>query len=91
MILMKTITNRQKELITLCGYKIIDNRLESEKDSVSSIYFDTNTGLFSIDIKSYSFKPGDYEEVEMFTITVNHMLGLIYELNLIGGNINEKE
>ena len=86
---MKKITNRQKELITLCGYKII-NKLIGEKESISCIYYDEKSGLFSIDLKSHNFNPGDYEEIEMFTITVNHMLGLIYELNLIGGN-NDKE
>ena len=35
-------------------------------------------------MKSFTFKPGDYESVEMFSITLNHMLGLVYELNLIG-------
>lgn len=87
---MKTISSRQKELITLCGYRIIDNRLIGDKESISSIYYDAKSGLFSIDIKAYNFKPGNYEEIEMFTITVNHMLGLIYELNIIGG-YNEKE
>lgn len=77
-------TNRQKELIKLCGYKIVDNKLIGEKECISNIYYDEESQLFSIDMKSYNFKPGDYETVEMFSITLNHMLGLVYELNLIG-------
>lgn len=76
-------TNRQKELIKLCGYKIVDNKLIGEKESLSAIYYDEDTNLFSIDMKAFKFKPGDYESVEMFSITLNHMLGLVYELNMI--------
>ena len=82
-------TNRQKELINLCGYKIVDNRLIGEKECISSIYYDEKTKLFSIDMKPYNFTPGDYETVEMVSITLNHMLGLVYELNLIGEKSNE--
>lgn len=76
-------TNKQKELIKFCGYKIIDNHLVGEKECISSIYFDENSGLFSIKMKAFNFSPGDYESIEMFSITLNHMLGLVYELNLI--------
>lgn len=82
--------NRQKELIKLCEYKIIGNRIVGKKDCISTIYFDEDAKLFSIKIKSYNFTPGDYENIEMFTITVNHMLGLVYELNLIKENYDEK-
>ena len=78
---------RQKELIKLCGYKIVGNKLVGEKECISNIYFDNKTKLFSINIKAYKFTPGDYETIETFSITLNHMLGLIYELNLI----NDKE
>ena len=83
-------TNRQKELIKLCGYKVVDNKLVGENDSISYIYYDEGSKLFSINMKSYSFKPGDYETVEMFSITLNHMLALVYELNMIkdGNNAN---
>lgn len=76
-------TNRQKELIKLCGYKIVDNKLVGEKECISSIFYDEKSKLFSINMKSFTFKPGDYESIEMFSITLNHMLGLVYELNLI--------
>lgn len=76
-------TNKQKELIRFCGYKIVDNHLVGEKECISSIYYDKISGLFSIRMKAFNFVPGDYESVEMFSITLNHMLGLIYELNLI--------
>ena len=76
-------TNEQKELIKFCGYKIVDNHLVGEKECISSIYYDKISGLFSIQMKAFNFVPGDYDSVEMFSITLNHMLGLIYELNLI--------
>lgn len=77
-------TNKQKELINLCGYKIVDNRSIGEKECISSIYYDEKTSLFSIDMKSYNFTPGDYETIEMLSIALNRMLGLVYELNMIG-------
>ena len=79
-------TNKQKELIKFCGYKIVDNYLVGEKDCIASIYFDEATKLFSIKINAFDFSPGDYESIELFSITLNHMLGLVYELNLIKNN-----
>lgn len=76
-------TNRQKELIKFCGYKIIDNKLVGEKECISNIFYDEKSGLFSIDISAYTFVPGDYDSIEAFTIVINRMLGLIYELNSI--------
>lgn len=76
-------TNKQKELIKFCGYKIVDNHLVGEKECISKIYFDETTKLFSIEMKAYTFSPGDYESIEMFSISLNHMLGLVYELNQI--------
>lgn len=76
-------TNRQKDLIKFCGYKIAGNKLVGEKDCISNMYYDEKTGLFSIDMKAFTFTPGDYDSVEMFSITLNHMLGLVYELNSI--------
>lgn len=81
-------TNKQKELIKFCGYKIVGNRLVGEKECISSIYYDEISGLFSIDMKAFNFSPGDYESVEMFSITLNHMLGLVYELNLIKDGVS---
>lgn len=78
-------TDRQKELIKSLGYKIIDNTLIGEKKCISKIYYDNYSHLFSIKMKAYIFDPADYESMEMFSITFNHMLGLVYELNLIGG------
>ncbi len=76
-------TNKQKELIKFCGYKIVGNHLVGEKKCISSIYYDETSRLFSIKIKAFTFIPSNYESVEMFSITLNHMLGLIYELNSI--------
>ena len=87
---MKKITKRQNELIKFCGYKIKNNRLIGENESLSSIFFDKKTGLFSIDIKSHTFSPGDYDSIEYFTITLNRMLGLIYELNNLEVQKNEE-
>lgn len=81
-------TNKQKELIKFCGYKIVGNRLVGEKECISSIYYDEISGLFSIDMKAFNFSPGDYESVEIFSITLNHMLGLVYELNLIKDGVS---
>lgn len=82
---------RQIELLNFCGYKIdSSNRINGEKDCIASMAFDEKSKMFSIKIKSYTFNPGDYESIEMFTITVNHMLGLIFELNSIkDGDSNE--
>lgn len=79
-------TDKQKELIKALGYKIVGNTLVGEKDCIAKIYYDNDSHLFSIKMKAYVFAPADYESIEMFSITFNHMLGLIYELNLIGGN-----
>ena len=83
-------TNKQKELINFCGYKIVDNYLVGEKECISSIYFDEVTKLFSIKIKAFNFSPGDYDSIELFSITLNHMLGLIYELNMIKDGVSNE-
>lgn len=74
-------TNRQIKLLNFCGYKVIGNKIYGEKECIANIVFDKKSKLFSIDIDAYSFKPGDYVSIEAFTLVVNHMLGIIYELN----------
>lgn len=81
---------RQIELLNLIGLKINGNNIEWKKDSLASIYFDQNTKLFNIKIKEYDFTPGDYDSIEYLTIDLNHMLGLIYELNMIKDGVSNE-
>lgn len=75
-------TKKQLELLNFCGYKVDkNNKISGEKECIASMFFDEKTKLFSVAIKSYTFEPGDYDSIEMLTITVNHMLGLVYDLN----------
>lgn len=74
---------RQLELLNLAGFKVNDNKITWKNNSHSSIYFDQDTKLFSIKVNAYTFTPGDYDSVEYLAIDLNHMLGLVYELNMI--------
>ena len=74
---------RQLELLNLVGFKVDGNNITWKNNSHSSIYFDKDTKLFSIKVDAYTFTPGDYDSVEYLAIDLHHMLGIIYELNMI--------
>ena len=83
-------TNRQIELLKLVGFKIDGNKIIWKNDSLASIFYDKKSGLFNIKVQAHTFTPGDYDSVEYLAIDLNHMLGLIYELNsLKEGDSNE--
>lgn len=74
---------RQLELLKLVGFKVSGNNITWKNKSYSSIYFDQATKLFGIKVNAHTFTPGDYDSVEYLAIDLNHMLGLVYELNMI--------
>lgn len=80
---------RQIELLNLVGFKVVGNNINWKNDSLASIFFDETSGLFNIKVQAHTFTPGDYEDVEYLAIDLNHMLGLVYELNSIKEVSNE--
>lgn len=88
---MMKISKRQFELLNLVGFKIEGDNIIWKNDSQASIYYDEPTGLFNIKVKAHTFTPGDYDSVEYLAIDLNHMLGLIYELNSIRGGDSDED
>lgn len=60
------------------------------KKVFQNIYIDYKIKLFSLNLKSYKFAPGNHKIIETTSNTLNHILGLIYELNLIRNIQNTK-
>ncbi len=79
-----TMTKKQIEILTFCGYKIDGNKIYGEKECIASIIFDDKSKMFALDVKAHTFEPGDYDSIEMLYLAVYHMLGLIYNLNTLG-------
>lgn len=76
-------TKKQIELLKLVGFKIKGNNVIWKNKSLASIYYDEKAKLFNIKVEQHTFTPGDYDAIEYLAIDINHMLGLIYELNSI--------
>ena len=76
---------RQIELLNFVDFQVDGNNIKWKNNSLASIFFDKDSGLFSINVQAHNFKPGDYDSIEYLAIDLNHMLGLVYELNSIGG------
>ena len=83
-------TKRQLELLRLCGFEFVDNKFKDfhNRNMLVDIIYESDTGLFTLETKGKRFDVKDYDSVEAFTIDVNHVLGLIYELNLLNENEN---
>ncbi len=80
---------RQIELLNFVGFQVDGDNIKWKNNSLASIFFDKNSGLFSIKVQEHNFAPGDYNSIEYLSIDLNHMLGLVYELNSIKEVSNE--
>ena len=80
---------RQIELLNFVGFQVDENKIKWKNSSLASIFFDKDSGLFSIKVQAHNFAPGDYDSIEYLSIDLNHMLGLVYELNSIKEVSNE--
>ena len=80
--------NKQLEILDFLKKKIIGNMIIWEHDTPIILYFDINTKLFNIKIKSHTFILGDYDSIKQISVDLNHMLALAYELNSFSGENN---
>lgn len=80
---------RQIELLNFAGFKVNGNNIKWKNNSLASIFFDEASGLFSIKVQAHNFTPRDYKSIEYLSIDLNHMLGLVYELNFVKEVSNE--
>ena len=80
---------RQIELLNFVGFQVDGDNIKWKNNSLASIFFDNDSGLFSIKVQAHNFAPGDYDSIEYLSIDLNHMLGLVYELNSIKEVSNE--
>ena len=80
-------SSRQKQLLRFCGFEIKDKKIidKNNPHSLVTIYYEEITDLFTLKIKSHSFRPNDYDTMEAFGIEFGRKLGLVHELNLIRG------
>ena len=81
---------RQIELLNFVGFQVDGDNIKWKNNSLASIFFDKDSGLFSIKVQAHNFDPGDYDSIEYLSIDLNHMLVLVYELNSITEVSNEK-
>lgn len=80
---------RQIELLNFVGFQVDGDNIKWKNNSLASIFFDKDSELFSIKVQAHNFAPGDYDSIEYLSIDLNHMLGLVYELNSIKEVSNE--
>lgn len=76
---------RQLQMLELCGFKFDNNKVIDiqNRNMLVEITYTYVTGMFGVKTEGKYFDFGDYDSVENFTIDVNHVLGLVYELNML--------